>query len=657
MHSVRAFTLSSLAMLAAIAGALTAACERRAPDEAPAAAQPSAAPSTAESGNRKAPEVKKVAAARGNDRFAAQIAANLARVPDPAIEVSAGGDAGVELDNGVFRDRVIAFVRQVAAGGDKVTCNLSLTSGRPFRAVVWGYQDGKPMARGEATDAGLCVALKDATRRAVAAAGGAREALAGARLVVELPDHYESMVEYQGKGVELTHGLVPVRVLDKALLERRIEDGKRYLLRVIDPVHKGVHKYYHAPVDRFEPELHTIYSASTAFTLLKLHAYKADERLLRAAKDAAGFMMRMQSHEQRDRTAGAFFYAFDLERQRPERRLVVGTASKSIFTLLELHALTKEKKYLESAVLAASWLVSMQRPDGSVRSVLTGQAGGAWKVQGKESILYTGQVLSALSRTYRATRDRKFLDAAAQTANYLLDKIATKGCYVGDDYRKPNPISSSWAVLSLLDFARASGEQRFEQAVFRCADDLLRRQWRRPEDIYRYGRWQRSLSSSGNGWLAEVMSEVYLYCRERGRDGCEPYKDATIAAIRLLLQYTYGPDNAFVVKNPKAAEGGVFWSVRDRYVRTDSVCHAMNAYLNVIGELGDGPLLELPERQLAERMALAAKAAEAVGLDEDEREEREGAAAGQPGEGRPGPTGEDPDDEEGSEQGPAARQP
>ncbi|AUX20762.1 prenyltransferase UbiA [Sorangium cellulosum] len=660
MRFARALSLSSLAMLAAITGALTTACERRAPGEAPAAAQSSAAPSAAESANRKAPGVTKIAAPRGDDRFAAQIAANLPRVPDPAIQVPEGGGAGAALDNGVFRDRVIAFVRQVAAGGDKVTCDLPLSSKRPFRAVVWGYRDGKQIARGEASDAGLCVALKDAARRAVAAAGGAREALAGARLVVELPDHHESMVEHQGKGVELTHGLVPVRVLDKALLQRRIEDGERYLLRVIDPAHKGVHKYYHAPVDRFEPELHTIYSASTAFTLLKLNAYRPDERLLRAAKDAAGFMMRMQSHEQRDRTAGAFFYAFDLERQRPERRLVVGTASKSIFTLLELHALTKEKRYLESAVLAATWLVSMQRPDGSVRSVLTGQAGGAWKVQGKESMLYTGQVLSALSRTYRATKDRKFLDAAAQTAGYLLGKISTKGCYLGDDYRKPNPISSSWAVLSLLDFARASGEERFEQAVFRCADDLLRRQWRRPEDVYRYGRWQRSRSSSGNGWLAEVMSEVYLYCREEGRGGCAPYKDATIAAIRLLLQYTYGPDNAFVVKNPKAAEGGVFWSVRDRYVRTDSVCHAMNAYLNVVGELGDGPLLELPERPLAERMALAAEAADAAqaaGVAEDEREERDEAAAGQPSRGPSGPRGEDPDDEEGSDRGPAARQP
>ncbi|WP_437280349.1 D-glucuronyl C5-epimerase family protein [Sorangium sp. So ce375] len=644
MPSARALSIATLAALAALSSALTSGCDGRKPSEDPAAAKPSAAPAATASAPADA-EGRMRAPPPGDDRFAAQIAANLPRVPDPVIQAPEGGGAGAELDNGAFRDRAIAFVRQVAAGGDKVTCDLALSSKRPFRAVVIGFQEGKQIARGEASDAGLCVALKDAARRAVAAAGGAAamtSALAGARLVVELPDHRESMVESAerpGKGVELVEGLVPVRALDKALLTRRIEDGKGYLLRVIDPRHKGVHKYYHAPADRFERELHTIYTASTALTLLKLHAYKPDERLLRLATEAAGFMIGMQSREARDRTAGGFFYAFDLERERPERRLVVGTASKSIFTLIELYGVTKDKKYLESAVLAADWLISMQRPDGSVRSALIGQEGGTWKVQGKESTLYTGQVLSALSRTYRATNNKKYLDAAARTADFLLARIAEKGCFLGDDYRKPNPISSSWAVQSLLDFAKAGGDQRVEQTVFRCADDLVKRQWRRPEDAYRYGRWQRSLSSSGTGWLAEVMSEVYHHCRKKGTAGCDRYKDAVVAAIRLLLQYTYGPDSSFVVKNPKAAAGGVFWSVRDRYVRTDSVCHAMNAYLNMIGELGDGPLLTLPERPLAERMALAAEAPGAAdaGLSEEEGEE----AAGQ---SRPKGDGEDADD-------------
>jgi hypothetical protein len=569
-----------------------------------------------------------------DERFAAGIAENLVRVRDPAIEVPEGAGAG--LDNAAFRDRVVAFVRRVAAGGEKATCEVPLSSKRPFRTVVSAYRDGQLSARGEAAAPELCVALKDAARRAVASAGGHTMALSGARLVIDLPDHHESLVEHEGKGVELSQGLVPVRVIDKASLRARIEEGKNYLQRVIDPGRKGVHKYYHASADRLEPELHTIYTASTALTLLKLRSFSGDARLLGQAASLAEFMLGMQSRDERDHTAGGFFYRLDLERGAPERKLVVGTASKSIFTLLELHAATKEKKYLDAATLAAGWLISMQRPDGSVRSYLSQGDDGRWKVHPKESMLYTGQSLSALSRTYRATRETRYLDAAAQTASYLMTKVSQRGCYLGDDYRKSNPISSSWVVLSLLDFVKATGDERFEQAVFRCADDLLKRQWRDPADAYRHGRFQGSLSSSGSGWLAEVMSEVYLHCRERGIAGCDRYKDAVVATIRLLSQYTYSPANAFVVKNPEAAFGGVFWSVRDRYVRTDSVCHAMNAYINILGHLDDGPLLELPERPLLARLALDRDTVGAPALTEQERDD----AAGEP-EAAPGPRSEE----------------
>jgi hypothetical protein len=223
-------------------------------------------------------------------------------------------------------------------------------------------------------------------------------------------------------------------------------------------------------------------------------------------------------------------------------------------------------------------------------------------VTAKESTLYTGQMLSALSRTYRATKETKYLDAAAQTATFLAGKVEAQGCYVGDEYRKPNPVSSSWLVLSLLDFVKASGDKRMEDMVFRCSRELVGRQWRRPEDAYRHGRWKGSLSSSGTGWLAEVMSEVYGYCRDKQKETCDTYKEAVVLAVRQILQNTYTPENDFVVKNPAAADGGVFWSVRERYVRTDAVCHAMNAYLNILPHLGDGVLVELPEPKLGERL-------------------------------------------------------
>lgn len=577
-------------------GAKTDENQEKAPDPLPAAS----------TGKEARGKDKRRPERMGDSRFDAKIAANLPNVPAAEIKTP---EKPTPMDNASLRERIVGLVRQVSRaekGGQNIICDLPIASSKPFRAIVWGYKEGEQVARGEASNEKLCLALEEATRRAVASklADGAapKDALSDTRIAVELPDQGYSVLEHGEKGLELDHGIVPLRSFDKSLLTKRIEEGQAYLLRVLDPNKDGAHKYYYAQNDSFEPELHTIYTASTALTLLKLHAKSGDAKLLDRAKKAAAFMTSMQSTDEKDHTAGGFFYTFDLRTGKPERKLVVGTASKSIFTLIELAQVTKDGKYLETAKKAADWLISMQLPTGAARAHLSQNEGGPWTVTAKESTLYTGQVLSALSRTYRATKDTKYLDAAAKTATYLASKVDAQGCYVGDEYRKPNPVSSSWLVLSLLDFAKASGDKRFEDIVFRCSRDLVNRQWRRPEDVYRHGRWKGSLSSSGTGWLAEVMSEVYGFCRDKGKESCDLYKEAVVLAVRQIVQNTYSAENDFVVKNPSVADGGVFWSVRERYVRTDSVCHAMNAYLNILPHLGEGVLVELPEPKLGEHL-------------------------------------------------------
>ena len=601
MARARSLPHVKLAAIAALAiGVAGAPRSSRAVDPPTASSTPSSSPAHAAFAHSAAAEPE----GAGLDtvtqrRFAAAIADNLPRVPDPPLVLVASDGAGV--DPQTLRDRMVRFVREVATGRS-ATCALF---GPARRApVITLYRAGALVGRGEAATTtspspdGLCLALKDATRRALASAG-APSAIDDARFVVELPEQGAFVLEYDGKGLELSHGLVPVRVLDRALMAAQIDAADRYLTRVLDPERGGAHKYYHPSTDRFEDVLHTVYSASTALTFLKLYDHAGDVRDLERAKRATRFVLSMQNRDGPAETRGAFFYSFDTDAAQHDDLLLAGTTSKSIFTLLALHERTKDEGLLDAAVMAADWLTTMQRPDGSVRSSLRVGAGGALTPSRKESLLYTGQVLSALSRVYRVTGDPKYLDAAARTALYLGEKVARQGCYLGDDYRSPNPISSSWVVMSLLDFDRATQDGRFEGTVFRCADELLRRQERRTEDPYRNGRYRGALSSSGNGWIAEVMSEVYLHCRRKGGAGCDRYKDSVVAAARVLVQYTYSLANSFMVKNPEAATGGVFWSSADRWVRTDAVCHATNAYLGVVDDLGEGLLLSLPELPIA----------------------------------------------------------
>ncbi len=586
-------TFPSLFLAAVV---LSTVCQGCKPDEAGAPDKPAAAPSTSAAAppTSAAPEV-----------LPAAVAARLATVPDPRIRPAAQPVTGDGLDNAGFRDRVVAFVRQVAAGVPEITCELPAAVS-PFPVEVWIFRAGAAIANASASDSDPCLALKEATRRAIASIEGERASLDDARFAINLTNREYSLLEYQGKGIELSHGVVPVRVFDKAFLARRIDEGLAYLLRVIDTERGGVHKYYYAPTDTFEPRLHTIYTASTIFTLLKLQAHQKDERLPPVIDQASKYLLSMQSRAPGTRSHGAFHYSLDLQTMEPERKFVVGTTSKSIFTLLELYALRKDKKQLDAARLAADWLLTMRHPDGRVNSYLRQKPNGRWTVSRRESMLYTGQVLSALARTYGVTREAKYLDAAKQTAGYVMYKIDQSGCYLGDEYRKPNPISSSWAILSLLDYVKVTNDATVQEVVFRCARELLGRQIDDSADIYRHGRWRGSLSSSGNGWLAEVMAEVYLHCRKHSLPDCDPFKAAIIQVMRQLMQHTYSPENAFLAKNPTMATGGVFWNVADRYVRTDSVCHAMNAYVYMLDHLDDATLIDIPESPLLERLTIKA---------------------------------------------------
>lgn len=375
----------------------------------------------------------------------------------------------------------------------------------------------------------------------------------------------------------------PNTIITKELVGQKIEEGKEYLLRMMDSEMHGVHKYYYPIDDRFEERLHTIYTSSTLYTLLKIYDFSQDESLLKHVSDGSEFILFMQKKKKGSEYYGAFHYSYFLNTERKEKRFMVGTTSKTIFTLLELYNRTKELKYLESAKLGADWLITMQNPDGSMKSYVE-YDDGKWVYSTKYSHLYTGQVLSALSRIYSVTRKQEYYDSAEKIAQRFSQKIEEQGCYLGDDYRVKNSISGSWAILSLFDFYKISQDELYKNIVFNCSDELLDKQTSE-------GQWQDSYTTSGTGWLAEVMVEIYKFCNEQDKEGCDKYKDAVIKAIGWLIERTYSEDNSRDLKNPERAIGGIFWNQENKYVRTDSVCHSLNAYVGIINEVEEGVLL------------------------------------------------------------------
>lgn len=386
---------------------------------------------------------------------------------------------------------------------------------------------------------------------------------------------------------------VVVRTLDKKALQANMLASRDYLIRAIHPERGGVSQFYDVLEDEFEKSLYTTFTASTAYALLRMDEMRDDPEAARHARRATEFVLSMQNRDPQDKRFGAFHYSYDIDTDEKEPYYVVGTTAKALFTLLKLFDITGEARYLDAATLGADWLTTMIRDDGSVKPYVK-LKDGKWMLSKKTSLLYNGQVLSALSRTFELTGNSGYYEAGQSIAQYQAGRISTDGCWMGDDYRPRNPISSSWVVMSLLDFWKINDDPRYLETVFDCTDDLLRRRKEDPSDVLHYGRWAATYYTSGNGWISEVLTDVYHLCRDEERNDCEKYRAATLGVFRWLAGFTYTEKNTDHLPNAERAIGGLIRSPNDPSVRIDSVCHALSAYAGMLDNLEDGVLVTLP---------------------------------------------------------------
>jgi hypothetical protein len=421
-------------------------------------------------------------------------------------------------------------------------------------------------------------------------------------------------MDYQGQGLELMGTRVPVRQFTTADMRAGIERSRQYLLRAMDPQRHGFFKKYDARSDVPDTDLRTTYTASSLYSLIKLHEFNPDPAAEKHFRAIADFLLAMQVKT--GAQAGAFHYALETLNNEKSCRFVVGTASKTIFTLIELHRLYGDRTYLNSAKRAGDWLLKMVQPDGRVVSEARCK-GGRWSRNEKQSFLYSGEVLSALSRLHLATKEQRYRSGATRIANRVMPAAEKQGYFVGDDFRAANTISTSWVAMALVDYARIDNNSRVREVLQRAMQQIILRQSHNPSDVYNHGRYFDVMSTSGNGWINEVLGELHTLCTAEAFTDCAQYRQAAIHTSRWLLQNSYTAANSYALKNPARAEGGFIRNYVKSSVRTDAVCHGVNGWLGLMKIVGAGEqeLLTLPERSFDETIDLLRIGRGNVGAD------------------------------------------
>lgn len=496
-----------------------------------------------------------------------------------------------------LRQQVLDYVRQSLDPSDQPMAKDFL----PGDTAKWdvtleAYSQGNLLLKAGAEEVGLEGALAKVVEDAKRQNNVSPDQIKESRLfisVVSTAGKAFSLVEYHGRALEVTaKDMVVVRSVDKGLIRAKIREGKEYLLRVMDPQHHGFYKLYDALRDKPQKRLRTIYSASSLWTLMKINDWEADERITQRIQLIAEFLLSMQAGE--GPMQGAFHYSFSPKNNSKEPLFVVGTASKTIFTLLDLYRRFGEPRYLEAVQRAGDWLLTTQKENGTVTTTYH-YKDGKW-IEGKRfSTLYHGQVLSALSRLYLVTRDDKYLAGASKLADIMMKRARAQNYFLQDDYRFPtDPVPTTWGIMSLLDYYKATASPEAKEILWNLANQVMARQHKDPEDISNHGQYDRT-AASGSGWVNEVFSELYLYGLQEGwnQEDLMRVKQSILLVTRWLIQNTYSPENTYFLKNPQNAVGGLIRNPREETVRTDAVCHGVNGYLYMLDQWPEGTLLEV----------------------------------------------------------------
>ena len=487
-----------------------------------------------------------------------------------------------------LRNDVLMFARSVERShftGVPIPPPKAIAVDGDWTVSVTPYLHGGAVGTGTGKSPMLYRAVEDAVRELLSAPGHthpSEKEVGDSRFMIFFsrpgsPGY--ALIEYKGQAEELINDVVVIRHIDHELIYGKIMDAKAYLLRAMDKNTHGFHKLFTATSGTFDKRVVTTYSSSGLYSLLKLNDLQRDESIVRQIPLIADFILSMQVHE--GSSKGAFHYSLSLESGGKENRFVVGTASKTIFTLLELYRRTQDKRYLDAAVSAAGWLLTMRNPDGSVINQVKIENGRP-VFERRYSNLYTGEVLSALSRMYAATSDRRYYAAAQILADNFVKRAERDAYFLTDDYRSPtDAVPTSWAVMSLLDFYKISGNEVYKKVSLTCLGAILKRQKNDPDDMQNYGRIGVGQHTSGNGWINEVTSEVYLSCRKEHWGECSTYKEHMLKMMRWLIQNTYSEANTYFLKEPEKAIGGLIRDDKGEEVRTDAVCHGVNGYINL----------------------------------------------------------------------------
>jgi hypothetical protein len=113
-----------------------------------------------------------------------------------------------------------------------------------------------------------------------------------------------------------------------------------------------------------------------------------------------------------------------------------------------------------SALKAASWLVDIQKPSGGWQAQRMAD-------NKPEVVFNTGQVVRGMLAAYKATENEKYLDSAVRAGNWLVSVQHPGGYWKKSASMEQHRVYDSYVDAPLVELYRLTGEKKFRDSAVR----------------------------------------------------------------------------------------------------------------------------------------------------------------------------------------------
>ena len=350
------------------------------------------------------------------------------------------------------------------------------------------------------------------------------------------------------------------------------EMGGRYLAQAVEQSGRFVYSYQPDSNSRSR-QYNILRHAGSAYAILSVYQRTDAEPMLAAARRALAHL--------RSTVSPTRFRGQPLHGVVERSYIKLGGNALAILALTKYIEVTGDRTDLALAQQLAEFIVGVQGPNGRFVVHKARHFNGNASSTDFVSEYYPGETVLALMRLYAVDNDPRWLDAAAKSADYLIntrDRDSTLDTQIHDH----------WLLYGLNELHRSKPDPSYLAHTRRILATMHRAQHlANPADDW-YGGYSVPPGATPTSTRTEGLASASQLLRDFGTEeqAAQALETTRLGAV-FVLETQLLPEAAMFFPQPRRCVGGVPRSWADPEIRIDYVQHAISCWLAMADLLPD----------------------------------------------------------------------